>query len=385
MALYRYPCLIYRQRQEVESTPIFCLFHAPVGEILTWAAIKRLEAEAGAPQRRASPAKVRAIKNFLKNEPQNTIPSSVILTIDFPHDKIKSALLDQQNRPHLNWLEFEMAEDAPKPGLIIDGQHRLLGMEQVDPGSHLNVVALLNADETETAFQFLVINHKASKVSSDHIRALALHYEKQQLDNRLKAAQLTLAPNLGLVGRVDSEIESPFRGIIAWPTNPKAQRLVLPSAIEVSIAYLQQQKLKPFESDEILLAFFYAIWRTLKNQWAFLWKKNARLLSKVGIWCLTQYITDALIAVYDWRSLDISDSKQVTQKVEVLLTNQEPDFWEVPWISISYNKKAGRALILEALIQIARNLHTGDLWYAKVKLVDITPLVPTLASGNAKM
>jgi len=99
MASYHYPCLVYSQRQEVKDSPTFCLFHAPVGEILEWADIKRLEEEAGAPQRRTSPAKVGAIKNFLKHEPKNTIPTSVILTLDLPGYQVKPLPLDnQENR-----------------------------------------------------------------------------------------------------------------------------------------------------------------------------------------------------------------------------------------------------------------------------------------------
>jgi len=64
MASYQYPGLVYRQRQEVEDTPTFCLFHAPIGKVLKWADIKRLEDEVGAPQRRTSPAKVTAIEHF---------------------------------------------------------------------------------------------------------------------------------------------------------------------------------------------------------------------------------------------------------------------------------------------------------------------------------
>jgi len=73
MAIFRYQCLITRQQVAPEA-PTFCLFHAPVGEILQWADIKRLEEEPGAPQRRTSPAKVKAIKRFLDTDRRNTIP-----------------------------------------------------------------------------------------------------------------------------------------------------------------------------------------------------------------------------------------------------------------------------------------------------------------------
>jgi DGQHR domain-containing protein len=307
MASYQYPCLVYRQRQEVENTPTFCLFHAPVAEILEWADIKRLEDEPGAFQRRTSPAKVTAIQHFLTQEPRNTIPTSVIITLDLPDSQVKPLSLNEQKSDDLAFLAFELSKSAEKkPGLIIDGQHRLLGMQQVNPQFNVNVVALLNADDMEKAFQFMVINNKISTVSKDHIRALALHYEKQELDNRLKTARLQLDQNVGFVGLIDSEETSPFKGIISWPTNSEKQRIVPPSAIEASISYIQQQKVKQFESDDVLIAFFYAIWQTIKTQWSSLWHKESKLLKKMGILGLTQYMTDALVASSDWGQLDIS-------------------------------------------------------------------------------
>jgi DGQHR domain-containing protein len=383
MASYQYPCLVYRQRQEVEDTPTFCIFHAPIGEVLEWADIKRLEDEPDAPQRRTSPAKVTAIQHFLTQEPKNTIPTSVIITLDLPNTQVKPLNLNVKKNEDLGILAFEMSSNTEKPGLIIDGQHRLLGMQQVNPALNVNIVALLNADDTEKAFQFLVINNKISKVSNDHIRALALHYEKQQLDNRLKTARLHLDPNVGFVGFVDSEDGSPFKGIISWPPNPEKQRIVPPAAIEASINYIQQQKVKQLENDDVLLEFFYAIWQIVKKQWPSLWHKESRLLKKMGILGLTQYITDALIASYDWGQLDISDPEQIKKHVKMLLGNQEKRFWEVAWKPSSYDTKSGRALIVDSLVQISRNLRANDLWYADVKIIDVTQLETMVECSNS--
>ncbi|MCP4696846.1 MAG: DGQHR domain-containing protein [Gammaproteobacteria bacterium] len=374
MASYQYPCLIYRQRQEVENTPSFCLFHAPVVDILKWADIQRLEDEPGAPQRRTSQAKVTAVQRFLTQEPRNTIPTSVIVALDLPESRVKHLNSNIQKSDNLGSLEFEMSENAKKPGLIIDGQHRLLGMKKADPNLNVNIVALLNADDMEKAFQFLVINNKASKVSNDHIRALALHYEKQQLDDRLKTARLHLDPNAGFVGLVDSEDGSPFKGIISWPLNPEKQRIVPPAAIEASINYIQQQKVKELESDDVLLAFFYAIWQTIKKQWSSLWHKESRLLTKMGVLGFTQYITDALVASYDWGELDISDPEQIVKHVKKLLINQEKNFWEVAWVPSSYDTMSGRALVVDSLVQISRNRRADNLWYADVKIIEVTQL-----------
>jgi DGQHR domain-containing protein len=367
MPRFKYECLVSKQRPTADS-PTFLLFHAPAGEILQWAAIRRLEEEAGAPQRQTSPAKVRAIKRFLETDGRNTIPTSVIITLDLQAGQLGPCA----EHSSFAVLEFDWNVGDPMPGLVIDGQHRLFGVQAFGDATQVNVVAILGADDMEKAFQFLVINNKASKVSVDHIRALALHYEEGALKERLTTARLTLNPNVGFVGLVNEGEDSPFRGMISWPITPEANRIVTPTAIEASITYIQQQKVRDFASDDVLLEFFYTIWRQIAARWPDLWNAESRLLSKVGVICMTQYLTDALVASYDLGRLDISDPEQIARLVEEMLGNQERKFWKVPWTSSSYDTKVGRSLIVQSLVQIARNVRAGSSWFEDIELVDAT-------------
>ncbi|WP_348261791.1 DGQHR domain-containing protein [Telmatobacter sp. DSM 110680] len=369
MAIFDYECLVSHQRN-TPGAPTFLLFHAPAGEVLQWAAIKRLEEEAGAPQRQTSPAKVKAIRRFLETDERNTIPTSVIITLDLTNGEFTEPLAPSS----IGRIRFEWNEGDPKPGLVIDGQHRLYGIDEFNHGTQVNLVAITNAGDMEKAFQFLVINNKASKVSQDHIRALALHYDEGALRNRLKTARLNLDPNVGYVGIVNEGEDSPFRGLISWPTTPEENRVVVPSAIEASITYIQQKKVKDFESDDVLLEFFYTIWRRIHERWPELWTAQSRLLSKVGVICMTQYMTDALTSSYDLGRLNISDPEQVGLLVDEILDTQERKFWRVPWTSSSYDTKVGRAIIVQSLTQIARNLRSGSSWFEDVEMVDATEI-----------
>jgi DGQHR domain-containing protein len=313
-----------------------------------------------------SPAKVKAIRRFLEQDKRNTIPTSVILTLDLPEGSVESV----EGYESFAILNFEVLEGQQKPGLIIDGQHRLLGMNDFSPTTNVNVVAILGANDVEKAFQFLVINNKASKVSLDHIRALALHYEDEALKTRLTTARLTLNPNVPFVGLVNDGDDSPFRGMISWPLTPEKDRVVLPAAIEGAISLIQQTKVREFESDDVLLEFFYTIWRRIRQAWPQIWRPDSRLLSKVGIICMTQYMTDSLVSSYDLELLDISDPDAVGKKVESILQNQVEAFWVTPWTSTSYDTKVGRSMIVDALVQIARNVRSGVAWYEDIGLVD---------------
>lgn len=373
-SLYQYTCLFCLQHADTKNIPAFCVFQAPVGEILKWATIRRLEDEPGAPQRQNSPRKEIAIQQFLEADRRNTIPSAIVVTLDQPGYQLTMLDITHQ-RSEVALLDILVTEGVQIPGLVIDGQHRLLGIQRFDPSSIVNVVLLLDADDMEKAFQFLVINQKISKVDPNHIRALALHYEKEQLDTRLQTAKLRLDPNLILVGRVNEDEESPFRGIISMPTNTAEQRIVLPAAIEDSIRYVQQRGISSFEDDEILLSFLYAIWNSVKQQWVQLWHKKSRLLSKVGVFCFTQYATNALVFSYDWGRIDLSNPEQVAEEVKVLLTYQEPNFWTAPWQSSgSYDNPSGHQLIVNSLTVIVRNKHAQEEWYKDIELIDVNQL-----------
>ena len=374
---FRYPCIVSQQRQG-DNVPLFCIFRAAVGQVVQWAAIRRLQDVPGAPQRKESPAKVNAVKRFLALDARNTIPTAVIITLNLPVESIKrldTGEVGWDVQTGIGQLEFEIPDniaDPDKPGLVVDGQHRLLGMNKYDQTIPVNVICLLNANDMETAFQFLVINHKASKVPTDHIRALSLQYVEEELNERLRSARLTLDPNLSSVNLLDKDESSPFYRIISWPTNPENQRIVSPSAIEASMAYIQQKKVKQFqESEDVLLEYFNAIWGTIKDSWLDLWTADSRLLSKVGILCMTEYITDALVASFDWGRLDIGDPDQVNAMVAELLNHQDKRFWTIPWVAGSYDTKAGRSTIVASLVQISRNKRVDDSWYADINMLDL--------------
>ena len=95
-----------------------------------------------------------------------------------------------------NWVEDENNHDfirhLGKPALVIDGQHRLLGADEVVGDIPFSFVALVDASWAEMVFQFCVINHTAVPVKSDVITTnAALSLTKQELESlgeRLAAA-----------------------------------------------------------------------------------------------------------------------------------------------------------------------------------------------------
>ena len=129
-----------------------------------------------------------------------------------------------------------------------------------------------------------------------------------------------------------------------------------------------------FDSEDVLIDFFYAIWSTIKDKWSIIWDQQYKLLTKIGIVCMTEYLTDSLVASYDLGLLDISNPDEVKTKTVELLSKQKYDFWTVGWTSTSYDTRAGREMVKESLIRVSRNIRSENKWYEDVAIIDIAEL-----------
>jgi hypothetical protein len=159
---------------------------------------------------------------------------------------------------------------------------------------------------------------------------------------------------------------------LALPANRTGQQIVVPAAIEQALQYIQDQNLKDLREDDALLEFFYATWNTIRTKWPDLWTQDSRLLDKVGVICMSQFLTDSLAKLYEWGNLDLTDPDEVRAKSETFLAAQHKEFWTRSWKSSSYDTRVGRQLIVDDLVQLTRNLRAGDPWYQDLKVVDMT-------------
>jgi DGQHR domain-containing protein len=359
---FSYQCLSYSQRGEKSAVPRFCLFHAPAGEILEWADIERLEVRPGGAQRALNDSRVRSLCRFLGDD-RNTVPTAVIIALE-----LRPVALRSQRGKGLSVLDI-VFDGKKKPGVVIDGQHRLIGVREFDPAMNLNVVALLGCFEDETAFQFLVINNKAAKVSTDHIKALLAERRDAGLKERLRRARLTISPRIDFVSLADCDPESPFKSLIDWPTNRDGYRWIPPAAIELAIKDIQERSIPEFEDVDIMLEFFFTVWATICNEWSHLWCEGSKLLSKVGIACMTQFVTNSVVSSYDLGEMDVTDVEQVSDRTQQILGLQSPELWIADWSSAGYDTQAGRKLVLDALVQVARNVRAKRQWRSDVPLL----------------
>jgi DGQHR domain-containing protein len=376
---FRYSGFRFQQRTGAD-VPQFCLFFAPAGEVEQWADVQRLGPDSPEGiQREPVPSRINAIGRFFERDLHNTIPTAVVLALRGARlEPIAAACSAGTPAEQLLAeagacvVEIDVIGGQPHPGLIIDGQHRLRGMAKFNPDLKLPIVAILEPTDLEAAFQFMVINNKSAKVPRDHLRALALNYEDGALRDRLESARLSLDENVGSVGVLDEDPESPFRGLIAWPMNPHANRIVAPSAIESIIGYVRSLGLRDLEEADGVNAFIIAMWGTIKDRWTDVFNGETHLLEKVGVVCLTQFIGDTMKKwlVNPRTRFSVGNPVEVAENTGLILDMLDPNFFAAKWASTSYDTRAGRDQIINALEVISVNKSNGDPWYQDVSVVD---------------
>ncbi len=142
---FEYVALQCAQRKDAKA-PTFLLFHASAAEIADWAEVDRLStANRTGAQRPLRELKVAKVAKFLAADVTNTIPTAVVIAIDQG-----AAVFKTEKGAVCGQLTLTIQADAKKPGLIIDGQHRVFGALKYSAETRLNVIGLLGADDSES-------------------------------------------------------------------------------------------------------------------------------------------------------------------------------------------------------------------------------------------
>jgi DGQHR domain-containing protein len=355
--------------QRGNAGPTLVMFAAPVKEVLSFAEVGALSHSTHGPQREQKEARVQAIAKFIKADKGNTIPTAIILAFEK-----RRASFRPNSSSKVGTLRVKLGKTAA--ATIVDGQHRLFGIDSADPGIEVPVVGLLDADELERAFQFLVINNKASKVPATHTKALLADMKGTSLASRLKDARLSFdVEGIKDVDLVNSDADSPFFRTIDWTTTPKSKRMVQATAIELALDYLAGLGIAEYDDRDVRRSVFLTMWKTIRVHWKSLWKKDSRLVSKVGIICLTRFVADRITSWADSDDLDIqvTDLEEIENQTRKIIQHMDARFWTTPWAEKAqggFDTNQGRDRVLQAITQLFRNGKRDIPWYTDIDIID---------------
>lgn len=359
-----YPALENIQR--TDSTGVrFYLFHAPASEIYQWGLIDRMSpTNPKAIQRRLNKTKVLRIKEFL-DFPGNTIATSVVIVFNDKMVEFNSTS-DGIGVLSVSWKPTAAA------GIIVDGQHRVIGAHDYDADIDLNVVGITGADDTEGAFQFLVINNNSSKVNPSQVKALFTSYKEEALLQRMLDSGSTNvdAEKITALDYFDGGADSPFKGQLKWAKNEKG--FVVANALESGLSEVQNRS-SLLSIGELELDTFAGVWTVIKEQWGDMWNEKSHLLEKASVQALTAYVCDALekLLVYAEDDIDYSDPEVLAKGVRQVLRMLEPGFFEVQWAVTGLDTRAGHEMLMSDLKKMASNVKARRPWYTSLETVNI--------------
>ena len=364
---FEYQAFVFDQRQD--SMVRLALFFAPVGEVCSWAEVGELAPDSDGPQRPRKDARVEAIRKFFRADSRNVIPTAAILA--FYEGGASFA-----GTPGGTIGTLSVKREGFPVAAIVDGQHRLFGMKEFDPAANIAVVALLDATPVERAFHFLVVNNKASRVPATHTKALIARMRSTDLADRLKGARVAFdVRGVADVDLLNSDPDSPFFETINWTTTPEERRLVPATAIELSLAYLEGLKLPELDDRDTRRSVFVAMWKVIRGAWSSHWVEGSRLVSKVGIVCMTRLVSDLIVrwADNDELKIVVSDLDEIDAQTRKIVAKMDERFWATPWADRAqggFDTNQGRERVYDALEQLFRNGRRGVPWYTDIEIVE---------------
>jgi DGQHR domain-containing protein len=368
---------------------------------MEWAGTRRVGEHQRGTQRILKPSRVNAIHRFLKADTRNTIPVSIIIAFNegvavykslrkslvkcLP--KAKSLTAKSLNRIEgdldFGSLSFKFDQNAREelmPALIVDGQHRLKGMSSIDDEDiPVLVVALIDASHEEQAFQFVVINNKATKVPTDNVKAILATVHEEELQERLLNAGVDYGNISATLKDINENEASPFRNLLDWPLTPQArvidkkgvgkETLINLTAIESCLKYLRNQFTILDQDEDTLRDIFLAIWRVAKENYSDLWGVNDKFLSKVNIIAFNEFIVDKLVGAWENDMINLYEPVEIENQVKNIVRPIPQDFWTNEWTTKIQDNAVIRGLIKDNLRTIFQNDKAGISWYEKNTLI----------------
>lgn len=386
------------QRKD-ENVTRFFVFNARAKDLKEWLGIRRIKDVKKGAQRVLRKARASAVTKFIEASSINTIPNSILIAFDPDKAKFtslskeisegiiqtKSSLENPVNilfngcENQLDWgiIEFSFErneqEDA-KPALIVDGQHRLYGMSDFDKENlPITVVSLIDATRQEQAFQFIVVNNKAVRVSAENVKSIVADFNEDELETRLARARVKYGDKPQILTYINDSPSSPFQNLLEWSYNREItdENARVPiTAIEQTMRYIRKSFTVLENDEDSLIEFFCATWRAVKGNYPELFGKNNQFMTKANISAFNEYITDRLLYFWEMDLLDIFESEEVEQKVLDIIKRLPQEFWQENWKLRIQDSPTVREIIKNDLKTIITNSKLSKNWKNGLELVE---------------
>ncbi len=363
-------------RQREGATAEFLVFVAKAKDVVTWAEADNIKLGPGNVQRELVESRWRQIKKFFAANANNVIPTSVTIALDDTVERV-AAIADLPDRkayvlePEGDGLtRITFGTEVKGSAFIIDGQHRLRGMSEVDGDVWVPICLFVDLPTIERAFQFVVINNKSHKVPTSNLKSLIANFEaiESPLKVRLTQASITAPQFASAVDVLNEDPDSPFHKMVDWVNNRHGDgvHIVPPTALENSLKAIVRAFPETRDDEGDALAVLYAIWKQVFGIYGITSANAAgfpNLMLKATIQKVSEMVVDKLRSDYDpafnTEPVMGDNGSQAARTAQALVGGIPPEFWTQPWTLKSLDTSAGRALIEEGIRDLKRLLRDG--------------------------
>lgn len=186
----------------------------------------------------------------------------------------------------------DFAVSYAKPGLILDGQHRVFGAkeyEDVGVAISLPVVLLPGLPTAEQVFHFYILNNTAKPLDKRQLRSIiSTSLSRKEIDDLYtRFSQARVDPEQAQwTYRVNTDVDSPFHGLINFglrgetaPLDDNVMDQVVTAFVKLPRRYaLLTKGVSGWTSDAdsvpYKLSLFYALWDAVRTTYPAAWQKG---------------------------------------------------------------------------------------------------------------
>lgn len=285
--------------------------------------------------------------------------------------------LDDSRKTEIN----EYVNSISKPGLILDGQHRVFGAKEVSGDFHLPLVILPGLSASEQVFHFYIINNKAIPIKSTQLRSVIStslsSFEIDNLYTRFRKSGINTEESIWTT-RINEDVNSPFFNIVDFGYEDSVGIIPENVMFQVAKQFLQTlpKKFKQlFEENEewnndkdytYRLNMFYIFWSTIKTVYINAWeqcinKRDTRnILMKVSLIVLQEFIFSkfegniAFSKMYN-APLAFDSEEALREQIKVVLKDLTEDFFTKEWTAKSLDTPEGQKMLKEQIVMAVSN------------------------------
>jgi hypothetical protein len=268
-------------------------------------------------------------------------------------------------------------DSVSKPGLIIDGQHRVFGAKDVSQNDvRLPVILLPGLEMGEQVFHFYVLNNKAKPLSPTELRRTIStslsNAEIEGLWKRFEDAGVNPEATRW-THKMSTDPSSPFKDLIDFGLGGSgfirenvAYQLVskfVNMPRKYRILYLDVPAWQQGSDDR--LTYFYVFWSAIKERYASTWaecvaERGGQLFYKAALLVLQEFILDFLVQVMNVRRVEgkpspFADYDELRQYVMASLADLPDEFFTMEWQEKQLDTSERRAFLRGQMEVAVRN------------------------------